>query len=281
MHRRHCAGPDPVPPYLRNPDLRHTVFRRFLGARSWDLDRASRMLTRCLAWRAAHAIDALPFLPAPRGFSRGYDVSPSHPLYDRPLRDDPGMDAFLEELQKSYHGTWHYWDRDDNPVFIERTGESDPRGMVRTARAEALRRGTTFDAELLRGHLLSIELGGHLARLQTQRLERPIFQFTYILDLKGYRYSHLYQPIFTALKAIIENDKQNYPETTSHAFVVNAPGIVTVAWNILSPILDHRTRAKVHILGADYAGALTKVVDPARLPSFLGGECECPEGCVP
>jgi len=25
------------------------------------------------------------------------------------------------------------------------------------------------------------------------------------------------------------------------------------------------------ILGADYAGALTKVVDPARLPSFLGG----------
>lgn len=25
------------------------------------------------------------------------------------------------------------------------------------------------------------------------------------------------------------------------------------------------------ILGADYAGALTKVVDPARLPTFLGG----------
>ncbi len=64
-----------------------------------------------------------------------------------------------------------------------------------------------------------------------------------------------------ALKVIIENDKRHYPETTCHAFVVNAPGIVTVAWDILSPILDKKTRDKVQIIGG---GTRAPVVGTGR-----------------
>ena len=86
---------------------------------------------------------------------------------------------------------------------------------------------------------------------------------------------------FTALKGIIENDKKYYPETTRHAFVVNAPGIVTVAWNFLSPILDARTRDKIQIMGSNYQPTLLKAIEPANLPTWLGGECDCKGGCVP
>eukprot|EP00667_Euglena_gracilis_P014210 EG_transcript_14713 len=283
MHRRHCVGVDPLPKFLQDATFRHTVFRRYLGARSWDIDRASRMLGRTLAWRAENKMDTLPFLPAPDGFSRGYHLDPHSDLYGRELRSDPVTDRFLQQIQKVYHGTWHMWDREGNPVFIERTGYSDPRAMVRIGKEAAKERGTgtSFEEEILHGHLLSMELGLHLTKLQTAKLHRPIFQFTYVLDLKGYKLSHLHQPIFSALKVIIENDKRHYPETTCHAFVVNAPSIVTVAWNIISPLLDQRTREKVRILGSNYHPALEKVIAPAQLPIFLGGECECPGGCVP
>jgi hypothetical protein len=241
------------------------------------------MLTRALEWRQSTGIDNMAFLPEKPGFVRGWAMDRVYGLYDRPKRVVDDMDRVFDELQEVYHGTWHKWDREGNPVFIERTGISDPRAMVKIAKEGAARRGdgTTDDQILLEGHLVSMELGCHLTKVATERLGRPVFQFTYILDLKGYKLSHLHQPILTALKGIIENDKKYYPETTRHAFVVNAPGIVTVAWNFLSPILDARTRDKIQIMGSNYQPTLLKAIEPANLPTWLGGECDCKGGCVP
>ena len=57
-------------------------------------------------------------------------------------------------------------------MFIERTGISDPRAMVKIAKEGAARRGdgTTYDQILLEGHLVSMELGCHLTKVATERL---------------------------------------------------------------------------------------------------------------
>ena len=52
-----------------------------------------------------------------------------------------------------------------------------------------------------------------------------------------------------------------------------------MVWNIIRPLLDDVTAAKVDILGTSYKDALLKQIDEENLPSFLGGKCDCPGGC--
>ena len=65
----------------------------------------------------------------------------------------------------------------------------------------------------------------------------------------------------------------NFPEGTDRVFVVNAPSIVARAFGAISPLLPEATRQKVKLI--DEAGtraALEKLIEPAEIPAFLGGE---------
>lgn len=270
-------------PYLKDPIWRSLVYQRFLVARSWDLKKAIKMLSDALDWRTSYGTDDIPFFPPPKGFMKGYNIKELYQLYDRPLRNDKKLDHMLELLREGYHGTWHKWDREGHPVYIERSGYCDPRVICNSGRQASKEDGgkKPWEEYLLKGHVLFMEMGCHLANYQTRKLKKPVYQFVYICDMKGYGWSHIYHPVLNALKLIIENDKKNYPETTRYAFVVNAPAIVSIAWNVIAPILDKRTADKVHIMGGNYQKRLFDVVDPVNLPKFLGGSCDCINDCVP
>lgn len=53
-----------------------------------------------------------------------------------------------------------------------------------------------------------------------------------------------------------------------------------MAWNLISPWVDARTRAKIVFLKPqDTAAELLKHIDAEELPVELGGRCECAGGC--
>lgn len=91
--------------------------------------------------------------------------------------------------------------------------------------------------------------------------------------------------------------QNNYPETVSRAevdpwndrpnekrqmgafLIINAPWAFSTIWSLVKGWLDPVTVAKIHILGSDYKKTLLERIPAESLPSFLGGECKCPEGC--
>lgn len=74
--------------------------------------------------------------------------------------------------------------------------------------------------------------------------------------------------------------QDHYPETLFRMFIVNAPKVFSVAWSFVKPMLDVKTLDKIQIYGADYYPALVQLMDEAVIPSFLGGRCNCPGGCL-
>lgn len=87
------------------------------------------------------------------------------------------------------------------------------------------------------------------------------------------------QEVFKAISSV---DQDNYPETMGATFVVNAPWIFSMVWKIVRVFLDEGVRVKVHICreGEETLTALRREIDEENIPSFLGGKCKCPGGCV-
>lgn len=62
-------------------------------------------------------------------------------------------------------------------------------------------------------------------------------------------------------------------------YIINAPWAFSTVWSLVKGWLDEATVAKIHILGSDYKKSLLEQVPADSLPAFLGGTCQCPEGC--
>lgn len=62
-------------------------------------------------------------------------------------------------------------------------------------------------------------------------------------------------------------------------YIINAPWAFSTVWSLVKGWLDEATVAKIHILGSGYKDDRLKQVPAASLPKFLGGTCDCPEGC--
>lgn len=62
-------------------------------------------------------------------------------------------------------------------------------------------------------------------------------------------------------------------------YIINAPWGFSTVWSLVKGWLDEATVAKIHVLGSDYKKSLLEQVPADSLPEFLGGSCQCPEGC--
>uniref|UniRef100_A0A7S2SFL2 CRAL-TRIO domain-containing protein n=3 Tax=Sar TaxID=2698737 RepID=A0A7S2SFL2_9STRA len=94
--------------------------------------------------------------------------------------------------------------------------------------------------------------------------------FTGIIDMKGWSFKNFSLPITRLLISILQDF---YPERLGRIFVVNAPMMFSAVWNIVSPLLDERTKMKIHILKKDRAPIL-EVIDADQLEKAYGGNHE-------
>jgi len=81
-------------------------------------------------------------------------------------------------------------------------------------------------------------------------------------------------------KEIISACGAHYPERADKVFVINAPRFFTGIWNIISPIVDPRTRAKINIATGDRT-KLFEYIDEACVPAVFGGSDPTPPGEAP
>ncbi|KAL5652136.1 hypothetical protein ACJX0J_037594, partial [Zea mays] len=181
---------------------------RFLKAREWHVNKAHRMLEDSLNWRMQNEIDSILEKP----------IIPVD-LY-RSIRDTQliGLSGYSKE---------------GIPVFAVGVGLS------------------TYDKASVNYYVQShIQINEYRDRFilptVTKKYGRPITTCIKVLDMTGLKLSALHQmKIVTAISTV---DDLNYPEKTETYYIVNAPYIFSACWKVVKPLLQERTRKKVHVL---------------------------------
>jgi len=55
------------------------------------------------------------------------------------------------------------------------------------------------------------------------------------------------------------------------SFVLNLPSAFRMGWNMIAPLLDERTKAKLHLLGPKQLGVLQEYIPKDQLEKVFGG----------
>ncbi|KAL1925063.1 uncharacterized protein VTP21DRAFT_4717 [Calcarisporiella thermophila] len=219
----------------------HYLLLRFLRARKFDLDAALEMFANCENWRRDENVDELEY-------------------FEFTERD---------EVSKIYPRFYHRTDRIFRPLYIECMNDLDIDKLFSITTEERIEKDFIKGYEYLtrvRFPACSAAAGKHIE------------QCCILIDIKDLSLKQVPKALkFVEKTSRIAQDY--YPEMMGCMFVINAPSLFSGVWSMIKPFLDEDTVAKIHILGTNYLDEVLKVVDPKSLPKFLGGDCECPEGC--
>jgi len=101
-----------------------------------------------------------------------------------------------------------------------------------------------------------------------------------IMDLSGVGTKHLNTAGLKYFQTILHLSQAYYPEMLGRVYVINCPWAFNILWKIVKPWLNEQTLSKVVICGNDYQEVLLRNIAEESLPTYLGGKCECPGGCV-
>nr|Q29JQ0.1 RecName: Full=Protein real-time [Drosophila pseudoobscura pseudoobscura] len=211
---------------------------RFLSARDWHVSQAFAMLCDSLQWRKEHRMDSL-------------------------------LEEYTEPavVVEHFPGGWHHHDKDGRPIYILRLGHMDVKGLLKSLGMEGL----------LRLALHICEEGIQKINESAERLDKPVLNWSLLVDLEGLSMRHLWRPGIKALLYIIETVERNYPETMGRVLVVRAPRVFPIAWTIVSAFIDEHTRSKFLFYGPDcehMKDGLAQYIDEEIVPDFLGGPCK-------
>ena len=255
---------------------------KFLTARKWHPEEAYKMVVASSEFRNDRKLDILPLFPATIP-THGFDQAELEAFQGHgPRPGNQDIDKFAKLLTHCYAASWHKWDKEGRPVYIERTGKINVKQLVDRCRA-MVPPGGDISQPCITNHLHSNEVGHTLLRFQNEKLKKhpPIAQVSVIMDCDGFSLSQIFGPAMEILKAQSHIDQAYYPEGLHKIYVANAPTSLSVAWNIVKGWLEPRVQKKVVFMKAHETKAkLLEAFDEENLPSFLGGTCSCEGGCV-
>lgn len=224
-------------------DARDADLVRFLRARSFDVPKAKAMYEAMLEWRKEVGADTI------------------MKTFQFPER------KAVKALYPHFH---HKTDKLGRPVYIERLGH---------LQLEEILKVTTMDRMLLY-HIKEWEiLINWKFAACSKKSGRTISQSLTILDLKGVTMKTMNKQVRLFIQKITKIDQDNYPEYLGKMFIVNAPTTFKAVWAMIKPWLDKRTQKKIEVHGSNFTAKLLELIDIENLPEYLGGCCQCIEGC--
>ncbi|XP_037520884.1 SEC14-like protein 2 [Rhipicephalus sanguineus] len=215
---------------------------KWLRARKFDTKAARKMVVEHIAWRKKNEVDSI-------------------------LEDYQPPKVLLEY----FPGGFVDCSTDGRPVLIVPVGQADFKGMLEAAsRADLLRHCTYLlesQEELKRN--LTLQNGG--PRIETMHV---------VADMEGFSFWQLSSlEVVSALTDVVRMYEDNFPEILEQAYLVNAPSLFPLLWNIIKPLLTQRTMSKVHIFGkGGWQELLTSRMNVQRLPVQWGGKLTGPDG---
>ena len=218
---------------------------RFLRARGFDVVAAEEQWANMLAWRKRELIDDL--------------------CRDGLLDPPPVCDTALR-LQSLYPHCMCGYDRGGRPVRIECMGRVEVAELYKHCTEEQICRYHVWQQEEVVRRFLPACL--HRTGLFHEKV-------TVVMDMTNARLRDLTRADARLhIKNFITTLSDYYPETLHAMVIINAPSVLSMAWDFVSPMVDQATKAKIKIAppGLRTHCVLHELMHPSQLPRFLGGE---------
>uniref|UniRef100_A0A5S6QRG7 CRAL-TRIO domain-containing protein n=1 Tax=Trichuris muris TaxID=70415 RepID=A0A5S6QRG7_TRIMR len=214
-------------------DDRFYIFR-FFKAVQFSADKAERMLKQHITYRRILGLDG---------------------------------DKFMDQINPQFHryftrGEFGF-DREGRPVVYFPFGSIDPKGMLYSFKG----------SEVMKAMLAYQEHSRRLCMKIREERKCTVYQSIYVIDMQGIGQKHLWKPGLEVFSQIASCLEQHAPESLYRLYIINAPTIFNVFYQIVRPVLDENTKKKIKVYGNDYKSALLEDIAPECLPAFYGGAC--------
>lgn len=170
-------------------------------------------------------------------------------------------DTFSKPMQEYYPGGICGYDKRGNVVVIEPTGRCDPRGLLPMGRC----------SEFVKWRLFETEHVQQLIRANEKKLNKKC-GLTMVMDLEGLTMDQIYMPTMHIYTTIITIVQRNYPDMLCKLLIIKAPAVMNVAYRIVLPFLNKKTRDKLEIVTGDaWRARLLDLIEPSQIPVYWGG----------
>ncbi|KAM4890962.1 SEC14-like protein 2 isoform 2-T2 [Sylvia borin] len=116
------------------------------------------------------------------------------------------------------------------------------------------------------------------AEAMLRKLGKKVEMVMMVYDCEGLGLKHLWKPAVDTYGEILAMFEENYPESLKRLFIVKAPKLFPVAYNLVKHFLSEDTRKKVVVLGSNWKEVLQKYIDPTQIPVEYGGTLTDPDG---
>ncbi|PKU29629.1 sec14hypothetical protein [Limosa lapponica baueri] len=137
-------------------------------------------------------------------------------------------------IRKYMSGGMCGYDREGSPIWYEVIGPLDAKGLLFSASKQDLLKNKFRDCEVLR----------HECEKQSQKLGKKIEMVLMVYDCEGLGLKHLWKPAVETYGELLSMFEENYPESLKCLFIVKAPKIFPVAYNLVKHFLSEDTRKK-------------------------------------
>ncbi|XP_048467682.1 SEC14-like lipid binding 8 [Rhincodon typus] len=182
---------------------------RWLRARSFNLQKAESMIRKHVEFRKQMKVDTLTS-----------DWEPP------------------EVITRYFAGGMCGYDKAGSPIWYDVLGPLDPKGLMHSASKQDFLKTKIRDCELLREECFK----------QSKKHNKHIEAITMIYDCENLGMKHLWKPAVELYGEVLTMFEDNYPEGLKTLFVIKAPKIFPVAYNLIKHFLSEDTRKKIQVL---------------------------------
>eukprot|EP01043_Picozoa_sp_COSAG02_P043804 COSAG02_NODE_3850_length_6147_cov_7.419478_2_plen_489_part_00 len=217
-------------------DVEETVVIRYLRASNFDVELACDQWTASLSWRKVQDVDSL------------MDTQDPPKVCDTPLL-----------LQGLYPHIMAGYDRGGRPVRVECMGRVNAREMYRFTTEEAVMRYHIWQNEEIQHRFLPAA---------SQRTGHVQTQVTVVLDMTNAKLGNLTtSEARDHIKNFVQVTSDFYPEILNKMVIVNAPRLLSMAWDFVAPLLDAGTKRKITIAppGMRTRSLLHTIIHPSQV----------------
>ena len=102
-----------------------------------------------------------------------------------------------------------------------------------------------------------------------------------IIDFRNIKATSLLNKnLLSYIKETFKICQDYYPESLAGCYILNAGLAFRTFYSAVKVFLDSKTREKIKVFGENYKVGLLERIDADCLPTYFGGTCDCPGGCL-
>ncbi|KAJ2952861.1 hypothetical protein O0L34_g7226 [Tuta absoluta] len=218
------------------PEHNDQFLLRWLRARQWDPEAAEKMLRASMEWREKWGIDTTLHTWQPP-----------------------------EVLEKHFPSGSTGFDKEGSPVIIVPFVGLDAWGLLHSI----------TKTDVIKMVLRELENYLEVARKQAVTHGPVALKVTVIFDLDGWvMRQYAWKPAAEMVFTLLQIYEANYPEILKTCFIVNAPKVFSLAYNVIKKFIHEYTISKIKIFSSDtkkWQAALLEQIDKDSLPVHYGG----------